>query len=115
MFRFHIRDLVWLTALVAVSVRWWASEQQHRQQMLQLQEQLELATHRSDSFWYHLGQYANHYEVRTVEGTRAYKGPTLPPEIRAEIADAHKRNPQWHQFPSPPSPVWNEPWTVHGK
>src|SRR6478609_960964 len=101
MFRFQIRDLLWLTALVAVSVRWWASDQQYRQQVLELQEKVRLATHRSDAFWYHLGRYADHYERITILGKRLHEGPKLPDELRAEIMSAWKRNPQWHRYPNP--------------
>jgi hypothetical protein len=38
--RFTIRDLLWLTVVVALGAAWWMSEQRHKKEVLRLEEQI---------------------------------------------------------------------------
>jgi hypothetical protein len=46
-FRFSVRDLLWLTLVVAVGLRWFVREQQHRAEVSRVQAEADSARNRA--------------------------------------------------------------------
>jgi len=51
-FRFTIRDLLWLTALIAMGFGWWRSERSTRQEFDNLRNQIHTELNRANVDYY---------------------------------------------------------------